>query len=77
MKNAGRAERGAAWVRLAGSPLGLIDISLTKVKYNCLVFINVGWGLGNQIQHLVKRQYNLQLMISSKEWNFTLIFFRA
>lgn len=54
MKNAGRAERGAACVSLAGSPLGLIDISLTKVKYNSLVFINMRKGPGNQTHHLVK-----------------------
>lgn len=54
MKNAGRAERGAACVSLAGSPLGLIDISLTKVKYNSLAFINMRKGLGNQTHHLVK-----------------------
>ncbi len=54
MKNVGRAERGAACVRLAGSPLGLIDISLTKVKYNSLAFINMRKGPGNQTHHLVK-----------------------
>lgn len=41
MKNAQRAKRGASCVGLAGSPLGLIDISLTKVKYNSLAFINM------------------------------------
>lgn len=54
MKNAGRAERGAARVSLAGSPLGLIDISLTKVKYNSLAFINMRKGPRNQTHHLVK-----------------------
>lgn len=54
MKNAGRAARGTACVSLVGRPLGLIDISLTKVKYNSLAFINMRKGLGNQTHHLVK-----------------------
>lgn len=54
MKNVGGAERGAACVRFTGSPLGLIDISLTKVKCNSLAFINTGTGPWNQTHHLVK-----------------------
>lgn len=55
MKNEGRAKGDAACVSLAGSPLGLIDISLTKVKYNSLAFVNMRKGLGNQTYHLVKK----------------------
>lgn len=50
----GRAERGAACVSLSDSPLRLIDISLTKVKYNSPAFINMRKGPRNQTHHLVK-----------------------
>lgn len=37
---------GTTCVMLAGSPLGLIDISLTKVKCNSIIFINIRRGCG-------------------------------
>lgn len=54
MKNATWTQSGAKCRMAAGSPLQVMDVSLTQVKYNRLLFINIQKRLQNLARHLVK-----------------------
>jgi len=54
IKNATCTQSGTKCIMPAGRPLQVMDISLTWVKYNRLLFINIQEGLQNLARHLVK-----------------------